>query len=128
MISSHITLAIQKYLRVWYSDSAVSILVFKHTMVGHYSVYLSSANVVLYRNHMTLYQMMETLLKMSGLFVLSLEVIAPRPAECALPKITAPRSLPQISNFELVLDDPVDDESESNDWPLGDMDVWESWL
>ena len=34
MISSHITLTIQKYLRVWYSDSAVSILVFKHTMVG----------------------------------------------------------------------------------------------
>ena len=77
---------------------------------------------------MILYQMMETLLKMSGLLVLSLEVIAPRPAECALPKITAPRSPPQIRHFELALDDFVDDESESNNWPLDGMEIWRSWL
>ena len=128
MISSHITLIIQKYLRVWYSDPAVSILVFKHKMVGHYSVYLSSKNGSLYRNHMILYQTMETLLKMSGLLVFSLEVLALRPAPFAHSKATSLRSPPQTRYFELALDDLIDDESESNSWPLDDMDIWRSWI
>ena len=115
-------MAIQKHLRVWYSDSGVSILVFKHMMIGHYSVYLSSTNEGLYRKHVILYRMMETFLKMSGLFVLSFEVIAP------LSKIIAPRSPPEINHFELVLDDPGDDESQSNEWPLDDLDIWKSWI
>ena len=65
---------------------------------------------------------------MPGLFVLYLEVIAPRPAECTLSKITARCSPLQINHFELALDDPVDDEPESNDWFLDGVDVWKSWI
>src|SRR3989338_1723722 len=90
MISSYITLKIQRYLRVCYSDSTVSVLVFKHMMSGHYTIYLSSANDTLYRNHIILYQALERMLKLSGIFVLSLEVVTPWCAACTVPKTITP--------------------------------------
>ena len=129
MISSHITLKIQRYLRACYSDSSVSVLVFKHMMSGHYTVYLSSANDSWYQNHSILHQALETLLKISNIFVLSLEVVLPRSAKCHVPK-TAPSHSPLQNNHldDLILDDPgVVDQSESNDWPVDQMDIWKSW-
>ena len=132
MISSYITLKIQRYLRVCYSDSTVSVLVFKHMMSGHYTIYLSSANDTLYRNHIILYQALERMLKLSGIFVLSLEVVTPWCAACTVPKtITPPAPLLQLAQhnqLDLWLDDPgVGDQSKSNDWPVDEMGIWKSW-
>ena len=131
MISSHVTLKIQQYLRICYSDSTISVLVFKHMMSGHFTVYLSSSNETLYRNHNFLYRTLESLLMESDTFVLSLEVVIPRSP--AYHRYTTPKTMrshlsARTNHIDLFLDDPcVVDESESSDWPSADMDIWKSW-
>ena|SRR3989338_8431421 len=74
-LSSSITLEIQSYLRLYYIDSSLSVLVMKHRLTGHFSVYLSSSHGHLYRAYGKLYVHLNALLAKVGVSVLSFEII-----------------------------------------------------